>query len=129
MTWNVKNLGGGNLDGVVTLSSGEPFGLPKLGVTIDIKLTEPNDAGYLEWTAPAYDMISACSITITASTCLPDNTLVMSGTGTCSQPAEQIVPIGDGSVDAGTQPGGSAGPITIGDFTYTGYVPGPANQF
>jgi hypothetical protein len=75
--------------------------------TVEIKKGLGPDGGVSAWMTPA----GACSATITSSTCAPEFGLphwrVVTGTGTCTQPAAP-------------EPGTSAAPIDIGHFVFSG---------
>ncbi len=75
-----------------------------------IRLTHTlGDGGSESWSTPD----AACSVTIAGSICSPtsvfSNRRVLSGSGTCSQPA---------APEMGT----SAAAVTIGKFTYEGFI-------
>jgi hypothetical protein len=80
--------------------------LPVDSVSLD--QTFGPDSGVLHWQTPT----GSCSVTLTSSTCAPEpvfpNRRILTGTGSCSQPA---VP------EAGT-----GGAVTIGDFWFTGFI-------
>ena len=79
---------------------------------LDVQLGQFTDGGSLQWTA------SSCSVTVTGSVCSPTiphpHRRVLSGTGTCSQPAAQVLP-----------PGNPNGPVTIGAFNFVGLTDPP----
>jgi hypothetical protein len=79
---------------------------------LDLQLGQSTDAGARQWTA------SSCSITIMGSVCSPTlahpHRRVISGTGTCSQPAVEVLP-----------PGNPDGPVTIGAFDLVGFIDPP----
>lgn len=67
------------------------------------------DGGIESWETPD----AACSVTIAGSICSPTSLFpwrrVLDGSGTCAQPAAP-------------KPGTSAAPITVGKFTYEGFI-------
>ena len=77
-----------------------------------VELDQSNDASGFHWSAPT------CSITITGSVCSPTiarpHRRVISGTGSCSQPA---------APDPGI--GGTDASVTIGDFSFVGFIDPP----
>jgi hypothetical protein len=74
-----------------------------------LDITQLTDAGVLRWSAPP----TACSVTIEGSICSPTMVFthrrVLSGTGTCLEPAAPQV-------------GTTAPAITIGDFSFVGFI-------
>lgn len=74
----------------------------------NVTITEDADGGVLWWQTPP----GACTVTITRSVCVvakPQPEDWLTGSGHCTQPAEPAH-------------GNTAGPVTIGDFTFRGYV-------
>jgi hypothetical protein len=106
MDWNVRSTGT-TIDTDVTVYLDATFALDQpqtLPAAVDIR--QNIDGGSLEWKTPD----GACTITIAGSVCRPNlGDRILSGSGTCTAAAAPIR-------------GNTAAPITIGDFTFNGYI-------
>jgi hypothetical protein len=106
LDWTAKSpAGGGHFDANVVVTFEATVPVDQLGAfpaTIEITQTLPNDGGHLAWKTP----LGACTVNFAGSVCLSKiQKRVLSGTGTCSQPA---------APETGT----SAAAVSIGDFTF-----------
>jgi hypothetical protein len=105
------SFGGGGSVGVDITFPGSTIPVDEAGTfstTIGLTRNLP-DGGTENWQTPD----AACSVTIAGSICSPTSVFmhrrVLNGSGTCAQPAAP-------------QMGTSGGPVTIGKFTYEGFI-------
>jgi hypothetical protein len=112
LSWG--NLGGPSGLGLSVTFMGAAFPVDQLGTfpLRSLDVTQAADGGPLRWTVPP----AGCSVTIQGSICSPTTVFqtrrVLSGTGTCTQPAAP-------------QAGNTGAPVTIGDFTFIGFINPP----
>jgi hypothetical protein len=111
LSWG--NLGVSSVDLSLSLM-GAAFPVDQLGTfpLQSLDVTQVADGGSLRWTVPP----AGCSVTIQGSICSPTTVFqhrrVLSGTGTCTQPAAP-------------QTGNTEPPLAIGDFTFIGFINPP----